>query len=184
VARLTRDDILEAWTRLGRLAHAEDSSIELIVVGGAVMAVYFQSRASTADVDAIFSPTAETRRWAEAVADELGLPSDWLNDGVKGFIAVESPGRVLHRSDGITVRTLALAHLLALKLMAWRDDVDFADAMKILEELVAEAVLDCSTPEKLLALVAPYFVPSKRTKAQYALEELWELHDPARADRS
>jgi hypothetical protein len=61
VARLTRDEILEAWTRLGQRAHAEGQAIELIVVGGAVMAVHFRSRASTADVDGIFEPAADTR---------------------------------------------------------------------------------------------------------------------------
>jgi hypothetical protein len=110
MANLTRDDILDAWTRLGRLAHSEGKSIEIIVVGGAVMAVHFRSRASTADVDGIFEPASETRRWAAAVATELGLPDDWLNDGAKGYVIVESVGPVLHRSAGIAVRTVALAH--------------------------------------------------------------------------
>jgi hypothetical protein len=183
LAKLTRDDIIDAWTRLGKLAHAEGTSIDLIVIGGAVMAVYFRSRASTADVDGIFDPAPETRRWAETVAGELGLPSDWLNDGAKAYVTVESAGPVLHHSTGIVVRTVALAHLLALKLMAWRDDVDFGDALIILHALEAEPGLDCSSPAKILTLVDRYFVPSQRMKASYALEELWELHDPAAADR-
>ncbi|HEX7838823.1 MAG TPA: hypothetical protein VF469_15205 [Kofleriaceae bacterium] len=183
MANLTRDKIIDAWTRLGELAHAEGESIEIIVVGGAVMAVYFQSRASTADVDAVFAPAPETRRWAQAVADELDLPSDWLNDGAKVYLTVGSEGPVLHRSAGIVVRTVALAHLLALKLMAWRDDVDVGDALRILQALEAEPGTDCSNPGKLLELVDPYFVPSQRLKASYALEELWELHDLSGADR-
>lgn len=184
MGNLTRDDIIDAWTRLGKLAHAEGKSIDIIVVGGAVMAVYFRSRASTADVDGIFEPAPETRQWAQVVADDLGLPIDWLNDGAKGYITIESSGPVLHQSAGITVRTVALAHLLALKLMAWRDDVDFRDALRILQALAEEPGADCSSPEKILELVDPYFVPSQRMKASYALEELWELHVPAGADRS
>jgi hypothetical protein len=80
------------------------------------------------------------------------------------------------------VRTLALAQLLALKLMAWRDDVDFDDGLRILRALAAEN--DCSSAEMILRLVAPYFVASHRLKASYAVEELWELHDAARTDRS
>ena len=184
VAILTRDKIIDAWTRLGELAHAEGKSIDIIVVGGAVMAVYFQSRASTADVDGIFAPAPETRRWAQTVADELDLPSDWLNDGAKGFLIGESEGPVLHRSAGIVVRTVAFAHLLALKLMAWRDDVDFSDALRILQALEEQPGIDCSSPEKLLELVEPFFIPSRRMEASYALGELWELHDPAGEDRS
>ena len=78
---------------------------------------------------------------------------------------------------------MAFAHLLALKLMAWRDDVDFGDALRILEALEEQPGVDCSSPEKLSELVEPYFVPSQRMKASYALEELWELHDHAGADR-
>ena len=73
MAILTRDKILDAWTRLGELAHAKGQLIQLTVVGGAVMAVYFRSRASTADVDGIFAPTPETRQWAHEVAEQLGL---------------------------------------------------------------------------------------------------------------
>jgi hypothetical protein len=78
---------------------------------------------------------------------------------------------------------VALAHLLALKLMAWRDDVDFGDALRILEALKEQPGADCSTPEKLLELVEPYVVPSQRHKASYAVEELWGLHDQPGADR-
>ena len=117
------------------------------------------------------------------VADELDLAGDWLNDGAKGFLTCESEGPVLHRSAGIVVRTLALPHLLALKLMAWRDDVDFRDALRILQALEEQRGVDCSSPEKLLELVAAYFVPSQRMKASYALEELWELHEHLGADR-
>lgn len=130
-----------------------------------------------------FAPAPETRRWAQTVADDLGLPSNWLNDGAKGYLTVESAGPVLHRSAGIVVRTVALAHLLALKLMAWRDDVDFRDALTILQALQKEPGIDCSSPGKLLELVDPYWVPTQRMKASYALEELWELHDPPGADR-
>jgi len=95
-----------------------------------------------------------------------------------------SSGPALHQSAGIVVRTVALAHLLALKLMAWRDDVDFSDALTILRVLAAEPGTPCSSAAEILALVDPYFVPSRRTKASYAVEELWELHDPAGADRN
>ena len=118
------------------------------------------------------------------VADELDLPSDWLNDGAKGYVTGESEGPILHRSAGIVVRTLAFAHLLALKLMAWRDDVDFTDALRILQALKEQPGTDCSSPEKLSELVEPYFIPSRRMEASYALGELWELNDPAGEDRN
>lgn len=139
------------------------------------MAVHFRAREATADVDAVFEPVRETREWAERVAEENGWPADWLNDGAKGYVNQKSAGPLLHQSDGIRVTSAAIPHLLALKLMAWRDDVDFNDAKHLLAELRRDAGVDVSTPEKLWDLVEPYIVPSHVQKARYAVEELWEL---------
>jgi hypothetical protein len=175
VAELTRDDIVAGWTRLGELARAADSSIDLLVIGGAVMAVYFQSRNATADVDGAFAPAAETRRWAAIVAEEKGWPEDWLNDGAKGYLNQKSIGPVIHVSPGIVVRTVAIAHLLALKLMAWRDDVDFDDAKRLIQELRRDPTVDISDKDKLSALVEPFFLEAEKFKAFYAVDELWQL---------
>jgi hypothetical protein len=70
MARLTRDDIIAGWIRIGELASQAGQAIELLAVGGAVMAVHFRSRDATADVDAVFEPARETRAWAAIVAEE------------------------------------------------------------------------------------------------------------------
>lgn len=139
------------------------------------MAVHFQCRESTADVDAIFQPASEVRGWSETVAEELGWPADWLNDGAKGYITRSSVGPLLFQGPGILVRSVAIEHLLALKLMAWRDQVDFDDAERLFRELEGNPSVDVTTLAATLALVDQYFVPQYRDKAQYALEELWEL---------
>ncbi len=51
MATLNRQEILEALERLGQLAAARDQSIELVLVGGAVMVLLYQARQSTHDVD-------------------------------------------------------------------------------------------------------------------------------------
>lgn len=139
------------------------------------MAVHFRSRDATADVDGIFEPATETRAWALTVAAEKGWPNDWLNDGAKGYVRCDSEGPVLHVSKGITVRSVSVPHLLALKLMAWRDQVDISDAETVLSALRGDPSVDTSSCKKLLELVEPYFVDAFRLKAQYALEELCEI---------
>jgi hypothetical protein len=56
-----------------------------------------------------------------------------------------------------------------MKLSAWRDDVDIADASRLLAALgPARDRVD------VWELVVPYLVPGHELKAQYAFEDLWE----------
>ena len=176
MARLKRDEIIQAWTLLGELAHRHEHFVELRVVGGAVMAVHFRSRDATADVDAIFNePAQSTRSLAAQVACELGLNDDWLNDAAKGYVTIDSLGPILHESLGIRVQSLSFPHLLALKLMAWRDDVDIQDAEVLFRRLKTMPEIDVSSPDNVLKAVEPYLLESHKLRACYAIQELWEL---------
>ena len=46
----------------------------------------YNARNSTHDIDAIFKPSSEFREIIAEIAEENDLDSDWLNDGVKGFL--------------------------------------------------------------------------------------------------
>ncbi|MEO5679922.1 MAG: hypothetical protein ABIS47_09665 [Acidimicrobiales bacterium] len=64
---------------------------ELYVVGGAAIALAFDERRATRDVDAVFEPKLIIYEEAARVADELHLPAGWLNDGVTGLLAGPDP---------------------------------------------------------------------------------------------
>ena len=59
------------------------------------MALAYDARRATVDVDAAFLPAAEVRQAARRVADELGLEPDWLNDGAKAFMPGNDPNQVV-----------------------------------------------------------------------------------------
>ena len=61
------------------------------VVGGAAMLLAYGSMRSTRDIDAVFEPTQPVRKAIGEVAESLGLPDDWLNDAVKGFVPGTDP---------------------------------------------------------------------------------------------
>ena len=84
---LTREEIVAALARLAELLRERQTEGEVCLFGGAVMVLAFQARPSTKDVDAIFRPAPLVRELARHVAAERGLPEDWLNDGVKGFVS-------------------------------------------------------------------------------------------------
>lgn len=55
------------------------------------MTFAYDTRRSTRDLDAVFEPKQTVYAAARRVADNHGLPEDWLNDAVKGFLHGEDP---------------------------------------------------------------------------------------------
>jgi hypothetical protein len=103
----------------------------MLLMGGAAMVLMDNARPSTRDVDVfILLPKKAqiVRELAKQVAHEYNLPEDWLNDGAKGYLVGVSQGAVIFSAPGIVAKSPATAQLLAMKLSAWRDDVDIEDA--------------------------------------------------------
>lgn len=175
MATLTREEIIQALERLGELAHQQGYSIELLLMGGAAMVLMYNARPSTRDVDVLILLPRKAqivRDLAGQVAQEYDLPKDWLNDGAKGYLVGMSEGTTIFTAPGIVVKSPAIAQLLAMKLSAWRDDVDIEDAKRLLQTLERDQ-------KKVWATVEPYLVPGEELKAQYAFLDLWEaIHGP------
>ena len=172
MALLGRSEIERALTRLGQLADEAALTLEFMAVGGVAMVLGFEARLSTHDVDAIILPPNEAalvRQFAEVVATELDWPIDWLNDGAKGYLTGQSRGVLLFESRGIRVYRPAIEQLLAMKLSAWRDDIDITDAALLLRLL-----RENRNRETIWSMVVPYIVPGRELKAQFAIEDLWE----------
>lgn len=134
------------------------------------MVLVYNTRVSTRDVDALILDPPETRTvrsLVKQVAHEYNLPEDWLNDGAKGYLVGLSEGPIIFSAPGIVVKSPAVVQLLAMKLSAWRDDVDIEDARRLLQELSGER-------EQVWQAVEPYLVPGAELKAQYAFLDLWE----------
>jgi len=84
---LDRHAIEDAFRRLGdRLAH-RGVVADLYVFGGAAMALAYDARRSTRDIDAVFQPHGVVLEEARVVATELGLPSWWLNEQASAYVA-------------------------------------------------------------------------------------------------
>ena len=136
------------------------------------MVLGYDARKSTQDIDALFLPPPEgrvVRAWAMIIARENGWPDNWLNDAAKVYLTGLSDGPVLLQAPGIEARQPAIEQLLAMKLCAWRDDVDIADASRLLTAL--EPTRDRA---EVWQRIVPYLVPGRELKAQYAFEDLWE----------
>ena len=159
---LTREQILEALSALNDKMAARETHGELGLLGGAVMLLAFRARLSTKDVDAIFSPTGAIRAAAAEVAQELGLETDWLNDGAKGFVSpqaqfVESD---LPRFSHLRITYPTPEYLLAMKVLASRVESDFERGDR--DDIATLCrKLDLRDADQVMDIVLRYYPPAR-----------------------
>ena len=141
------------------------------------MVLAFQTRIATKDVDAIFQPAALVRKLAQEVADEIGLPATWLNDGVKGFISAkhEVTSRNLPQFSNLRVAMPTPEYLLAMKCMASRIGAAHGEADDTADIIQLIRQLSLSDSKSVLDIVSAYYPPSQiPVKAQFLVESLFE----------
>ena len=118
---LDRKELLVALRLLDEELGTAGVRGEVFVVGGAAMALAYDARRATVDVDAIFVPAAEVRQAAARVAERLQIEGDWLNDGAKAFMPGSDPERIgVFEGDRLSVAAASPRYLLAMK--RWRPE--------------------------------------------------------------
>ena len=137
---MDRSEIIEALTALAGELERRGVVAEMYVVGGAAIALAFDERRATRDIDAVFEPKDFVYEAAGVVAERLGLPGGWLNDAVKGFLEGDDPGAApVLDLPGLRCLTASPETLLALKVLAHRVGEDEADLRLLARELGLEA---------------------------------------------
>ncbi len=143
---------------------------ELYLVGGAVMCLAFNARASTHDVDGFFHPTQAVREAAARVAARTGAPDRWLNDAVKGYLSPRGSFDLFLSWSHLRVFVAQPTYLLAMKCAAMRLGEEFRD-MDDVRFLVRYLNLD--DPKDAMEIVTQYFDEAQlQPKAWLALQEL------------
>ncbi len=133
---MDRQEIIEALTALAGELERRGVSAEMYVVGGAAIALAFDERRATRDIDAVFEPKNVVYEAAGTVAEERDLPAGWLNDAVKGFLTGDDPAAApVLDLPGLRCLTASPQTLLALKVLAHRVGEDEADLRLLANEL-------------------------------------------------
>lgn len=181
MTHLEPKDIHAALSLLNDKLAAREMQGELCLFGGAVMALVYDARQSTRDVDAIMVPKSELMAAANEVAEEMQLPASWLNDGVKGYVSAqpELTSEGLPKFSHLRLFCPTPAYLLAMKCLAARSDAldhsgDKADVQVLCRHL------GLMSAEQVIEIVQRFY-PADRlpVKTQYfIIEAVEELAQP------
>lgn len=167
---LTKADIRRLLELLNEELRQSKTHGELYLVGGAVMCLAYDARPSTADVDAYFRPAEQVRKAAARAAARRGLPPDWLNDAVKGYLSPEGDFAPFLELDHLRVMLAEPQYLLAMKCLAMRIGAEFHDEDDVRYLL---RHLDVRSYRQAVSILEKYY-PLERfpQKTLDALEEL------------
>lgn len=165
---MDREEIIAALTDLAVELQRRGASADMYVVGGAAIALAFDERRATRDIDAVFEPKKVVYEAAAAVAEERALPAGWLNDAVKGFLAGDDPAaRPVLDLPGLRCVAASPRILLALKVLAHRVGEDEEDLRLLAAELGLERA------DEVLAVAEETFGDRLDPAARFFVEEIF-----------
>ncbi len=166
---MDRGEITDALTALAAELERRGVSAEMYVVGGAAIALAFDERRSTRDIDAVFEPKQVVYEAAAVVGEERELPAGWLNDAVKGFLAGDDPAAspVLDL-PGLRCLAASPQTLLALKVLAHRVGEDEDDLRLLAAELGIERA------DEVLAIAERTYGDRLDPAARFFVEQVFE----------
>jgi hypothetical protein len=182
-AFLTRENLEDALRELGRKALAAGKIVEIAVYGGSALVLTLPGRVATKDVDAVMHHDAVWLRQAvAALAEEKGWPSDWLNDGVKGWLShrdADPEAKQLFKTypsedePGLRVFVASPHYLFAMKCLAMRvGGVDETQDRSDIEALARK--IGIVTAEQAIEIVSQYYPPSGiPPKTHFGIEEIF-----------
>ncbi|HEV7769113.1 MAG TPA: DUF6036 family nucleotidyltransferase [Solirubrobacterales bacterium] len=165
---MDRNEIIDALTALAAELKQRGTSAEMYVVGGAAIALAFDERRATRDIDAVFEPKSLVYEAAAVVAERLGLPPGWLNDAVKGFLEGDDPAAApVLDLPGLRCLAASPQTLLALKVLAHRVGEDEDDVRLLAAELGLEDA------DGVLAVAERVYGDRLDPAARFFVEELF-----------
>lgn len=119
---LTRTQLIRLLAEVGERLVARGRQGQMYVVGGAAMALTFDSRRVTRDVDAAV-PGEQDDLWIAVaeVASAHQLPPDWINTRAVAFMTNEPDSAASEMTvPGLRIALASPEHLIAMKLRAMR----------------------------------------------------------------
>ena len=159
---LNRSRLINLFSEVDRELGEGDRPVDVLVVGGAAIALQWHDERLTNDVDVVSEGlSAAFREAVRRVGERHGLGADWINDAAK--VKAPSPHidpepSPLYRGERLRVYGAGARYVLAMKLVAGRE-IDLADIPLLLR------AAGMASREELLELVEgaypSHLIPAK-----------------------
>ena len=130
---------------------------EITIFGGAAMALVYEAREATRDIDAKYRSSVELRRLIKSISDDFGMDEDWLNNDGEHYVTDRMPASLYLDYENLKVFTLNADCLLAMKLTAARMDSNDLDDSVFLMDL-----LNIQSENQLFDLIDKYIDDDNR----------------------
>src|SRR5258708_1324139 len=129
--QVNAEEIKRYLSELNEELRSMDVKGEVCLYGGAVMALAYNARPDTDDVDAVFEPVRYIQRAATRVAERHGLEQGWLNHAVKMFL-VPHEKKILLDLSHLKIYIPPPQYLLAMKVLSARANTMDRDDISVL----------------------------------------------------
>lgn len=164
---LGKKEIVQCFEALNQKLLEHGQHGEILLCGGASMALLYDDTTVTKDVDAVILSAPmknDISRYTVEIGEEYGLDEDWFNEAAKGFINLDWEREEIYRFSNLTVYSVSAEQLLAMKLGAARGDSrDKHDAVTLMKYLHLESaeqalgILEANMPGRILTAKNEFF---------------------------
>jgi len=144
---INKQDILQLISEIDKKLTQRNQMGKLVICGGAAMALLYDARDLTYDIDAEFMPKEniqDFRRIIEEITQERNLAdSHWCNDDflMMGDFCSNLKSRLFHSYNNLDVYIMTPESLLAMKLISARPmSHDMPDAIVLMKELGIQSI--------------------------------------------
>ena len=137
---LSKETLCDALEDLADRMEKKGKTAEINLYGGAVFVLSHQTRLTTLDVDYTLRSGENISEEIKATGKAKGLPSDWMNSGVKAFtMSKENPSHFernqFFKHSNLTIHQANPDYLLAMKCMASRNVKDISDIKFLVKKI-------------------------------------------------
>ena len=148
---LSREDMLKYLKELNSRLKNINRNYDIIIFGGAAMAIVYEARDATQDIDAKYRSSVELRRVIKSISDDFDIDEGWLNNDGEHYVTDKMSTSLYLDLSNLKVYTVNADCLLAMKLTSARmDSADMDDCIFLMD------LLEIKTENQLVDLIENY----------------------------